>query len=349
MKRLNFTLVVLLVVCALFVSCEEDKSQFVSITVSSKAPDFAVAKTLIPAVQTLEIDHYSLNASGPEGRSVKNVQSNTGNFTLENIYCGVWNFEVTAYNCFNNPVAKGNKSQEIKQTANKVDLDLNEIPGVGTVELGFSTYGDFLLNEGDSAHILLEIYDEGRDSKTSFTRAISSLSNPTVFTQEAIAAGSYIVSASLYKNNVFVTSTLEAIRIVAGAKTRGSIKFLVDNSADISNLFVQNTVVSPIEGSIKVQRRTAANGQKSYVLTFIPTKLPTGITADKLTYRWYSGGIQVHKGNLNTIEVSPNKDSEYTVMVSTFLLGSTGSTKIYLKGLENNYPGSQTELPKSVF
>ncbi|MDD2232157.1 MAG: hypothetical protein PHO44_09260 [Sphaerochaetaceae bacterium] len=343
------TLLIIMALLCLMVSigCKDEvRETFTSVTIDACAPDLEQSKTIAPPAESMKISTYLLSGTGPDGEKLEAIESTTGKFTLSNIRCGLWSFEASALNSSGNPIAKGSRSQEIKKSTATASILMNELPGKGRLEIEFAISGDFYLPSASEAQIVIELFDQKNQSRSVFTRPIDRNSMNSALTQEAIHAGSYEISAILYKDNEMVTSAITAVRIVGSATTRGSMTMVVDDASNLSDVSVTNDVSAPISGTILVQKKGTGNQFKSYLLLFKPSVLPSGLTENDLTYKWYCGGIPVKNGNCRTCEVSPDKDSQYTIIVTSSKQGSTGSTSVTLKALDNSNWGGA--IPKSV-
>lgn len=350
MKRtglMTFAVICALLCCFMAAGCKDGiKKNLTGITVDVSAPALQDAKTIAPEGRKLEISTYTLNGTGPDDSRLDSLESNTGKFTLSNIQCGLWTFESVALNSEGIHLAKGSKSQDIQKSTKTTSIVMNELPGTGRLELSIEVQGDFYLPPNSEAQVIIELFDQRTESRTVYSRPVNRTTVSSAFTREAIHAGSYEISVSLYRDNQIITSAFDAVRIVGSSITSGNISLLVGNTTEVTDAKVESDVSAPIQGIIKVRRKGAECEFKSYLLTFKSARLPEGVTEEDLSFRWYCGGVPVINGNCSTCEVSPEIDSQYTVIVTTSKLGSTGSSTVNLKGLDNS--DYQDELPKSV-
>lgn len=305
-------------------------------------------KTIGPDAEKLKTASYILTARGPEGVSdITGIESITGRFTLNNIRCGLWTFEAKALNQDGTQIAKGAKSLEVTQSTSSTSITLTELPGKGRLELTFAVSGDFHLPASSEARLEIELFSQSEQTRRAFSKNLDRNSFKALLTLESIHADSYEVSAVLYKDNKMVTSAIEAVRIIDATTTKGTIPLLTSGVSDISDVIISNDVSSPIEGTIKVQRKTTSGQHQSYLLLFEPIRLPDGIKESDLAFRWYCDGIPLPNGNSRLCEAAPRTYSRFTVMVTSAKLGSTGSASVQLRGLDNpSEPVPFTELQR---
>lgn len=339
-----------MLVCALaclsmFIGCSaEMKENYTDLIVDVASG--SGGKTIGPDAEKLKTASYILTARGPDGVSdITGIESITGRFTLNNIRCGLWTFEAKALNQDGTQIAKGAKSLEVTRSTSSTSITLTELPGKGRLELTFAVSGDFHLPSSSEARLEIELFSQSDKTRKAFSKNLDRSSFKALLTLESIHAGSYEVSAVLYRNNEMVTSAIEAVRIIDATTTKGTIPLLTSGVSDISDVTISNDVSSPIEGTIKVQRKTTSGQHQSYLLLFEPVRLPDGIKESDLAFRWYCDGVPLPNGNSRLCEAAPRTYSRFTVMVTSAKLGSTGSASVQLRGLDNpSDPVPFTEL-----
>lgn len=347
-KETVFFLLILLLVFSSFSACRKEVADTrASLVITVSAEQGGETKTINPDTSMLKITSYELSGYGPNGALLEKLESVTGRFQVENIRCGLWNLEATALNADGIQIARGTKSLEVRKSTGTTNMILSELPGTGRLELTFQVDGDLAVTATSSLMLIIEVYDQTNQNRTTYSRSVDRNKLSASFSQESIHAGSYEVSAVLYKDNTMVTSAIEAVRVVGSTTTSGTISLVVDNTSDLSDVTITNDVSAPILGTIKVQKKGSGNDFKSYLMVYKTLSMPAGLSENDLSFRWYCGGIPISNGNTSTCEVSPAKDSKYTIMVTSSKLGSTGSCSVVLKALNNtdNPTGGPTIEP----
>lgn len=156
-------------------------------------------------------------------------------------------------------------------------------------------------------------------------------------TKSDLRAGSYFLTVSFKVGNTEYFSSVDAVRIVDGNTTTGTIDYSKSGHLTQVITIVDNTI-TPIVGTITANRtyQPGEHGQGGVTFTLTLSNLPSGSSESDVKVRWYGDGF--HMSNLDDKKVvtfSPFFGyARYTaVMYVEGKNGSLGSAEIIY-----NYP-----------
>ena len=156
-------------------------------------------------------------------------------------------------------------------------------------------------------------------------------------TKSDLRAGSYFLTVSFKVGNTEYFSSVDAVRIVDGNTTTGTIDYSKSGHLTQVITIVDNTI-TPIVGTITASKtyQPGEHGQGGVTFTLTLSNLPSGTTESEVKIKWYGDGY--HMSNLDNQKVitfSPFFGyARYTaVMYVEGKNGSLGSAEIIY-----NYP-----------
>ena len=156
-------------------------------------------------------------------------------------------------------------------------------------------------------------------------------------TKSDLRAGSYFLTVSFKVGNTEYFSSVDAVRIVDGNTTTGTIDYSKSGHLTQVINIVDNTI-TPIVGTITADKtfKPGEHGQGGVTFTLTLSNLPSGTTESEVKIKWYGDGY--HMSDLDdkkVITFSPFFGyARYTaVMYVEGKNGSLGSAEIIY-----NYP-----------
>ena len=319
MKRL---FLIPLVVLLLFTSCDDSKGTHSDLVVRFACEKFAMQeRSLLPATETMTIAKYKITGTGPNGEKVA-VTSESSSVTLGQLLMGKWSLTAQALNSSDAILAQGNLTTMLSSATSTATIHLTELVGEGTLSLAYSWNLDQVTSD-----VRLEL------SLTNQQGTIVSLSAPTMDTiagtatlSAALPSGSYMLCSKLYSEDVLVSGSAEAVRIIPGTTTAGSLDMILGDRSTIFSVTVINDTMMPIGGTVTCSP-SLPTAKASVTLTFVPDNLQ-GVDKKDLTANWFCEGVPVEGDGFSYTSVPKAGSHRYDIIVSHAKLGSLGSTTI---------------------
>ena len=319
MKRL---FLVALVALVLFTSCEDSNGTHSDLVVRFACDTYVMQeRSLLPAPQAMTIAGYRIFGNGPNSETV-DVTDTTSTVTLGQLLMGKWSLTAQALNSSGAILAQGSLETMLSSATSTATINLTELVGEGSLSIAYSWRLDQV-----SADVRLEL------SLTNQQGEVVSLSAPTmnkVTGTASIAAslpsGSYMLCSKLYSENVLVSGSAEAVRIIPGTATTGALEMKMGDRSTIFTMTVINDTMMPIGGTVSCTPTSPTVGA-SVTLTFAPTNLQ-GVSAEDLTATWFCEGAPVVGNGFSYTSVPKAGSHRYDIIVSHAKLGSLGSTTI---------------------
>ena len=156
-------------------------------------------------------------------------------------------------------------------------------------------------------------------------------------TKSDLRAGSYFLTVSFKVGNTEYFSSVDAVRIVDGNTTTGTIDY--SKSGHLTQVItIEDNTITPIVGTITANRtyQPGEHGQGGVTFTLTLSNLPSGTTESEVKIKWYGDGYHMSSlDNQKEITFSPFFGyARYTaVMYVEGKNGSLGSAEIIY-----NYP-----------
>ena len=314
-SKLNYFLsILLLVTLSLFISCEAKRhTADMRITMEKE-----VSRTYTPSDVNLTITNYQLTCSGPN-QEVYNYNTKRNTFILEGVSLGEWNIKADGCNENGTVLVSGSTTFNLNDSNTNATVILNELKGAGNVSLTYS-WDSSLVKKPK-----LVISFNGIDNTETRTVEPTIGSGSAVLTIEGLPAGSYTSNAKLYDGTVQVSGAIDAVRIVDGKTTTGSINLNLDEAPLIAgHLTLENKAGTPVDCVIKGIENGATIKAQNKIKISLDTQ---GINEDDIFIQWYLDGELISSDNETFITPSPGMH-RLDIIAKTRMLGSTGSAQI---------------------
>jgi hypothetical protein len=290
----------------------------------------ADARTIVPTGESLTIHSYSIEGSGPNGKTFS-ITTQSAQVLIEGLVYGTWAIQATGLNEQGTELATGSTSHQLTTTSTQAELELDTLVGTGMLDISFSW------EEPSFPSIVLDVYitpQGGQESKVSSGLSIDT-TTATARYEAVKASGSYGLRYELFSNAVKIAGGTEALRIIDGATTSGTIVLTVDKESSTSQgLRIVDDTAVPIEGTI--------TGVDATILPNTPVTatfnhLRGGGTTD-ITIEWYLDGGLVGTGSSTTFSTftGPHRLDAFATSAR---LGSFGSATIPFRASVNATEG----------
>jgi hypothetical protein len=188
------------------------------------------AKSL-PTPITMEIGSYTITGMLDGGGSSFDVPGQTGgSFTQNGLIPGLWNITVNAFNTDDPPVTigRGTTTAQISAGAiTSVQITILPLPGDGTLEVTAQWSKDvFKKGERVDAVIFPIPPAYAPDGSLLFSDpGTQGAYRYSSFSSDPIPAGYYLITLQLFVDDVLQKTIVEALRIISGQKTSGTLTF----------------------------------------------------------------------------------------------------------------------------
>lgn len=322
MKRL---LLIPLIALLLFTSCEESRGgTHADLVVRFACDDFdTFERSLLPSTEAMTIASYQITGTGPNSQTV-DVTGTTSTVTLGQLLMGKWSLTAQALNSKGAVLAQGKLDTLLSSVTKTATINLTELVDEGTLAV---TYSWALDQVASDANLVLSLLDQQGKTVTISQPTINKAAGTATFSA-SLPSGSYTLISKLSSQNVVVSGSVEAVRIVAGTPTSGTLEMKIGDRSTIFSMTVINDTMMPIEGTVACNPVSPIAGQ-NVTLTFTPTNLQ-GIDAKSLTTSWYCEGEPVVGDGFSYTSTPKAGSHRYDVIVSHSKLGSLGSTTILI-------------------
>ena len=183
-----------------------------------------VSRTITPGDVTLSITNYDITCTGPDNQSHKlNTRRNT--FILEDVPVGTWTIKADGKNEEGIILVTGSTTFNLNETNTSATVSLSEMVGSGNLSLVY-TWDSSLITSTPR----LVIQFTGMDNSVSKEYTPTLASGSATLSLTAQTSGSYTVNAKLYDGSLLVAGAIDAIRIVSGKTTSGTISLDLDEA-----------------------------------------------------------------------------------------------------------------------
>lgn len=317
------TLIIALAALSL-ASCQQSPdhgSGRASLTVQLSAPRFS-HRALIPSPQQLSIDHFTIEASGPNGQTA-HVTTEAETVTLGNLAIGWWHLAVVGYNSDGTALVEGSATALLSSVTKTVTVELDTLVGSGSLDLTVRWEVDQVDSD---AELLITLYDQSL-ADVGAGEPVMDLEWGRATLTANLPSGSYVAKMQLFSQGVAVSGATTAIRIIDGQVSSGDISLVIGDLSTTYTLVVVNKTGLPIEGSVSVTPENPEPGD-AVTMTYTPISLPEGIEEGDLSIAWYCEGELVSEGSASYASTPASGTHRYDVIVSHPGLGSMGSTSL---------------------
>ncbi len=315
----------------LLMSCDvtQHGTEYGSLTVKFPSSKEIFTRTIMPSgPNPLDIDHYIISGTGPDGHMLSAVSSTTSTVTIDGLIVGNWTFTATAYNGEGNPLATGNVETYIIKNTNSIDLPLQTVVGEGSMNLSFS----WETTQVNADTLFSFTLQNSAGETVEGSNLTSDMNTGTCSVTKTLPAGFYTFNASLIHDEVLISGYTESVRIIAETASQAAIAMEIGKVVDNVSMIITDETDRIIPAQISVSNEAPTAGQ-DVTLTCNVT-LPAGMSADTLTYQWYADGCSIGgaTGSTYTVVGAGSGTVRYDVTVGTAenpIMGSAGySVKI---------------------
>jgi len=319
MKRLFLVSIVALL---LMTSCDDSKGTHSDLVVRFACEKYAMQeRSLLPTSEAMTIAEYRIFGTGPNGESV-DVTESSSTVTLGQLLMGKWSLTAQALNSSGAILAQGNLDTILSSVTSTATIHLTELVGEGSLNLTYA----WRLDQVDS-DVRLEL------SLTNQQGEVVSLIAPTMDKVTGTASitanlpsGSYMLCSKLYSQDVLVSGSAEAVRIIPDTATTGALEMKMGDRSTNFTMTVINDTMMPIEGTVSCNPTSPTAGT-SVTLTFAPSNLQ-GVAAEELIASWFCEGMPVEADDFSYTSIPKAGSHRYDIIVNHAKLGSLGSTTI---------------------
>ncbi len=222
-------------VTVILCSCESE-----SATMSMRVflQDSVSSRTLTPVSVSSDAVKYTVSGNGPGGKTFT-VESSNSTLSIDGLAVGQWTIDAVGYNKSGKSVSTGHKTFTLDKDSNSVTVNLERVYGTGSLSVQFDWDG--IITE---PYLAFTLTGPGLDGEEK-TKVFSPGSGKTQFTVELddLESGCYLMKVILSNGNTEVAGTVEAVKIVNGEVTSGTVSMVLasDNSGESS----EPSVVTP--------------------------------------------------------------------------------------------------------
>lgn len=320
MKKLLFIPLIAILLCT---SCEESRGTHADLVLRFACEKFAMQeRSLLPADDSMTIARYRIFGSGPNSETV-DVSSTTAEVTLGQLLMGKWSLTAQALNSDGAILAQGSLSTILSSATSSATITLTELVGEGALSVAYSWALDQV---ADDVSLELSLLNQDGTSVTIGQPAVDKKTGTATFTTALLPSGSYTLISRLSSQNVVVSGSAEAVRIVAGTETSGALVMKMGDRSTVFSITVSNNTMMPIGGTVTCNPEAPVAGNE-VTLTFTPDNLQ-GIDASSLTASWFCEGMPVEGNGFSYTSIPKAGSHRYDVIVSHAKRGSLGSTTI---------------------
>ncbi len=319
MKRLCIIPFVLLLLCT---SCDDSKRAHTDLIVRFTCEKFAMQqRSLLPADEAMTIAEYRIFGNGPNSETV-DVKGSSSTVTLGQLLMGKWSLTAQALNSGGAILAQGKLDTMLSSATSTATITLTELVGEGTLSVSYSWNLEQVASD-----VRLELVLTNQQGETvPISDPILDKEKGTATLSASLPSGSYMLCSTLFSQDVLVSGSAEAVRIIPGTTTTGALEMKMGDRSSIFSMTVTNDTMMPIGGTVKCTPTVPTVGE-SVTLTFSPSNLQ-GVEASELTACWYCEGVPVVGDGFSFTSVPKAGSHRYDVIVSHAKLGSLGSTTI---------------------
>ena len=307
-------------------SCEEGASH------ATLRVNLRKDRSIVPLDYPLEIDSYRIVGEGPGSESF-DIETNKESISLDGLVIGEWTLTAEGRNSNKDVLVTGTTTHRLSTTNGSCTIVLEDLVGSGTLSIELEWDPDRIVSEPS---IVLEVTPQYGEKETRTLDLTSMDENAGTASYEGVdyPAGSYVLAARLFDGSVQVAGFVEAVRIVGGETSSGTIVFDLDKfPVEPGTLdLVDNTGV-PVSCTI--------SGLEDTVDADIPVTVSISADTDDLgSYMivWYLDGNQIGEGEEATFTPSAGTH-RLDVVASTSRIGTSGSASMNFEAVAITDPG----------
>ena len=326
MKVKYALLAVLVLLSALFASCEERSSH------ATMRVNLRKDRSIVPADYPLEIKSYRITGDGPGSESFS-IETNKETVSLEGLVIGEWSLLAEGLNENDDVLVTGSTTHRLSATNGSCTIVLEDLTGMGSLEVVLTWDPERISGE---ASIELELTPQYGDKETRRLELTSMDGDGgrATYTGTDYPSGSYVLAARLFDGSVQVAGFTEAVRIAGDQVSEGEIAFDLDKyPVEPGTLELVDNTGIPVSCMIE--------GITDTVDADMPVRVSiTSETDDVSSYAivWYLDGNQIGEGP--EVEFTPLVGSHrLDVVASTSRLGTSGSASVNFEAVSASAPG----------
>ena len=201
-------------------SCEEGASH------ATLRVNLRKDRSIVPLDYPLEIDSYRIAGEGPGSESF-DIETNKESISLDGLVIGEWTITAEGRNSNKDVLVTGTTTHRLSTTNGSCTIVLEDLVGSGTLSIELEWDPDRIVSEPS---IELEVTPQYGEKETRTLDLTSMDENAGTASYEGVdyPAGSYVLAARLFDGSVQVAGFVEAVRIVGGETSSGTIVFDLD-------------------------------------------------------------------------------------------------------------------------
>ncbi|MGN0907637.1 MAG: hypothetical protein ACI4NM_10850 [Bullifex sp.] len=277
-----------------------------------------ISRTITPGDVTLSITNYDITCTGPNNESYKlNTKRNT--FVLEDVPVGSWSIKADGKNEEGIVLVTGSTTFNLNETNTSATVSLTEMVGSGNLSLVY-TWDSTLVRQ---PRLVIQFTGMDNSVTKEYTPTVTSGSSTLSVTSQT--SGSYTVNAKLYDDGLLVAGAIDAVRIVSGKTTTGTISLDLDQAPPVvGQLTLENRVGTPVVCVVSGLENNSTIAAQTDCTVSLDTQ---SINIEDVTIDWYLDGNKIKTGPSVTIKPDPGKH-RLDIIARTAMMGSTGSTQV---------------------
>ncbi len=311
-----------LIALLLLTSCDDSKATHTDLVVRFACEKYSMQeRSLLPTPDAMTIAAYRIFGNGPNSQTV-DVTGNTSTVTLGQLLMGKWSLTAQALNSSGAILAQGTLDTMLSSVTSTATINLTELVGEGTLSVSYSWNLDQVASD---VRLEVSVTNQQGESVSIATPTVNAESG-TASLGSSLPSGSYMLCSKLYSQNVLVSGSAEAVRIIPETTTTGELEMKIGDRSTIFTMTVTNDTMMPIGGTVGCTPSSPTAGE-SVTLTFTPSNLQ-GVETAELTATWYCEGALVAGDGFSYTSVPKAGSHRYDIIVSHPKLGSLGSTTI---------------------
>ena len=307
-------------------SCEEGASH------ATLRVNLRKDRSIVPLDYPLEIDSYRIVGEGPGSESF-DIETNKESISLDGLVIGEWTLTAEGRNSNKDVLVTGTTTHRLSTTNGSCTIVLEDLVGSGTLSIELEWDPDRIVSEPS---IELEVTPQYGEKETRTLDLTSMDENAGTASYEGVdyPAGSYVLAARLFDGSVQVAGFVEAVRIVGGETSSGTIVFDLDKfPVEPGTLDLLDNTGVPVSCTI--------SGLEDTVDADIPVTVSISADTDDLgSYMivWYLDGNQIGEGEEATFTPSAGTH-RLDVVASTSRIGTSGSASMSFEAVAITDPG----------
>ena len=342
MKKTFTLLLCLLALTALFVSCTGGSAE--TLAHVRLSVDTERSRTL-GGSEISSVTQYRFTLTKTDDTSISYstvmAKESDGVYDIEGIMPGNYNIFAEALNKDNKVLSTCNlENKYFYKGNNSFTVTFSTLYGNGGLSIALVWNPKAFASDNKTVNPAITATLKAENGDTNINVDVSSdklNEGKATLTKSDLRAGSYFLTVSFKVGNTEIFSSVDAVRIVDGNTTTGTIDY--SKSGHLTQVItIEDNTITPIVGTITANRtyQPGEHGQGGVTFTLTLSNLPSGTSESDVKVKWYGDGF--HMSNLDDKKVvtfSPFFGyARYTaVMYVEGKNGSLGSAEIIY-----NYP-----------